>query len=304
MFIKFTRNKSSFLNFRQSNHNHKNIDKFKEKIIVLGDIGYFNNTLRQIVNICKLNFTNNDKMILLGDNFYPDGVNDINDNLWYSYNDIFKNIPKNLIYSILGNHDYHQNPLCQLNNNYWSTPSPYYKLNFNNNTDLFFIDTVQLYPGHCYISKNIIENVHNKPISQLINKQIEWLDNELSKSNNKNKIVFGHYPIISNGAYKDEMRPLYKLLYPIFKKHNVKAYVSGHDHNIQYLKRKDDNYILNQFIIGSTAENRINRNMFFCLVDMYNDKDNFFLQIGQDNKSNYIFNFINKNNTIKYSYTI
>ena len=100
------------------------------------------------------------------------------------------------------------------------------------------------------------------------------------------------------------MKPLYKLLYPIFKKHNVKAYVSGHDHNIQYIKRKDDNYILNQFIIGSTAENRTNEEMLFCLFDMYNDKDNFLLEIGQDNKNNYIFNFINKNNTIKYSYTI
>ena len=304
MFKNFSRNKSSFLNFRQSNHKHRESIKFKKKLIILGDIGYFNNTLRQLVNICSIKLTNSDKIILLGDNFYPDGVSSLYDRLWYSYNQIFKNIPKNLVYSILGNHDYHQNPLCQLNNNYWSTPSSYYKLSFNNYTDLFFIDTVQLYPGHCYISKNIIENVHKKPIYQLINEQIQWLDNELSKSNNKNKIVFGHYPIISNGAYKDQMKPLYKLLYPIFKKHNVKAYVSGHDHNIQYIKRKDNNYILNQFIIGSTAENRTNEEMLFCLFDMYNDKDNFLLEIGQDNKNNYIFNFINKNNTIKYSYTI
>ena len=58
----------------------------------------------------------------------------------------------------------------------------------------------------------------------------------------KNKIVFGHYPIISNGAYNNHMKPLHKLLYPIFKKHNVRAYVSGHDHNIQYMKKEDNGY--------------------------------------------------------------
>ena len=307
MFKKF-KNKPSFLNFRQSNkNNQKNIDSnkliFNEQLIVLGDIGYFNNTLRQIVNIGKSTIKNNDKIILLGDNFYPDGVSSINDKLWNDYKNIFNDISKNKIHAVLGNHDYHQNPLCQINNNYWDTPNSYYKLKFNNNTDLFFIDTVQLYPGHCYINKNIIENAHNKPVSQLINKQLEWLNNELSKSNNRNKIVFGHYPIISNGAYKDQMQPLYKLLYPIFKKHNIKAYISGHDHNIQYIKRVDEGYIFNQFIIGSSAENRENSNRLFCFIDMYNDNDNFLLQIGQLNNK-YIFNFINKNNTIKYSYTI
>ena len=241
-------------------------------------------------------------MILLGDNFYPNGVTSINDKLWSNYKKVFNDISKNRIHAVLGNHDYHQNPLCQVNNNYWNTPNFYYKLRFNNNTDLFFIDTVQLYPGHCFISKNMIEKIHNKPVKILINEQLQWLDYELSISN-KNKIVFGHYPIISNGAYHNHMKPLYKLLYPIFKKHNVKAYVSGHDHNIQYMKRQDNDYTFNQFIIGSSAENRINTSRLFCFIDMYNDKDNFLLQIGQRNNK-YIFNFINKNNDIEYSYSI
>lgn len=303
--IKIFKNKPSFLAFRQSSKKTQNSNQhnFNEQLIVLGDIGEYNNTLKQIVNIGKSKFKNNDKMILLGDNFYPDGVHSINDKLWNDYKIIFNDISKNKIHAILGNHDYHQNPICQVNNNYWNTPNFYYKLKFNNNTDLFFIDTVQLYPGHCFISKNMIEKIHNKPIDILINKQLQWLDNELSKSKDKNKIVFGHYPIISNGAYNNHMKPLHKLLYPIFKKYNVKAYVSGHDHNIQYMKRVDNDYTFNQFIIGSSAENRENPKRSFCFIDMYNDNDNFLLQIGQQNNK-YIFNFINKNNTIKYSYSI
>ena len=164
--FKIFKKKSSFLDFRQSNKKTQNSNQhnFNEQLIVLGDIGEYNNTLKQIVNISKSILKNNDKIILLGDNFYPDGVNSINDKLWNDYKIIFNDISKNKIHAVLGNHDYHQNPLCQVNNNYWNTPHFYYKLSLNNNTDLFFIDTVQLYPGHCFISKNMIENVHNKPI--------------------------------------------------------------------------------------------------------------------------------------------
>ena len=82
----------------------------------------------------------------------------------------------------------------------------------------FFIDTVQLFPEHCAISKNMIENVHKNDIHHLINNQILWLDKlKLSKSNKVNKIVFGHYPIITNGYYKNHMKPLYNMLFPILK---------------------------------------------------------------------------------------
>ena len=42
----------------------------------------------------------NDKIVLLGDNFYYYGVDNLNDPLWYKYYDIFKGIPKKNVYSI------------------------------------------------------------------------------------------------------------------------------------------------------------------------------------------------------------
>ena len=97
--IKIFKNKPSFLAFRQSNKKtqNSNKDNFNEQLFVLGDIGEYNNTLKQIVNIGKSKFKNNDKMILLGDNFYPDGVNSINDKLWNDYKIIFNDISKNKI---------------------------------------------------------------------------------------------------------------------------------------------------------------------------------------------------------------
>jgi len=281
----------------------KHIASKNEKIIILGDIGHFNKILHTILDLCRSKLNKNDKIILLGDNFYPNGVTGIDDKLWNDFQFLFKNIDKRQIYSVLGNHDYHLNPNCQIKNNYWNTPDYYYKLNFNEHTDLFFIDTVQLFPEHCAISKNMIENVHKNDIHNLINNQILWLDNELSKSNKVNKIVFGHYPIITNGYYKNHMKPLYNMLFPIFKKHNVKAYISGHEHNIQYIKKKENGYVLNQFIIGSSSENRNNEYKHYSFFNMYNNKDNFFLELTYYNETLF-FDFINIKNKTVYSYTI
>ena len=273
-----------------------------DNLFVLGDIGMYNNNLIKIVNIINQRINKQNKIILLGDNFYPNGVDNIYDKSWIYFRNVFNNIPRENIYSIVGNHDYHKNPKAQINNNYWSTPNLYYKLNFKN-IDLFFLDTVQLFPGHCGIHTNLIENVNQENIDTLIFKQLKWLQDELEKSNNRKKIVFGHYPIISNGAYSNEMTNLYNLLFPIFKKYNVLAYISGHEHNIQYIQRRIDNYTFNQFIVGSSSENRLNEYKKFCFYDMFNNKDNFFIQIS-DNNSNIIVDFINKNNKTMYTYKI
>lgn len=296
--------KETLLSQRQNSKTCYNSD-YKgnsDKLFILGDIGMYNNNLAKIVSIINQKINKQDKIILLGDNFYPNGVDNIYDKSWMYFKSMFKNIPKSNIYTIVGNHDYHKNPKSQVDNNYWNTPNFYYKLNFNKNIDLFFLDTVQLFPEHCGIHKKIIENIHHENTDTLIYKQLNWLQTELQKSNNKKKIVFGHYPIISNGAYSNEMSNLYKLLFPIFKKYNVSAYISGHEHNIQYIKRKENNYTFNQFIIGCSSENRLNEYKKFCFYDMYDNKDNFLLQITDDN--NTILNFINKNNKTMYTYKI
>ena len=274
------------------------------KLFILGDIGFLNTILKNSLNIVKSRMNFNDKVVLLGDNFYFYGVDSLNDNLWNKYNDIFKEIPKDNVYSILGNHDYHKNASCQINNIYWNNPNYYYKLELNKDIDLYFLNTVSLYPNHALITNEIIERNHNNRIINIINEQLSWFKYELKKDKNKRKIVFGHYPILTNGFYYDMMKPLYNLLYPIFKKYKVDAYISGHEHNIQYINYTKNNYRLNQFICGSSSDKRIDEYCYNYHTDMYNNNDNFIMELSIIYNNKVLIKFIDSNNEIKYSYII
>ena len=274
--------------------------KFLKTLFILGDIGFYNTNLHNVVNSIQKVITNDDIIVILGDNFYPSGVTDINDNQWNNYNYIFNNIT-NPIYSILGNHDYLLNPLSQCNTTNWNMPNWYYKKEYEN-IELYFLDTVQ-FDTHNGLSTQKIESVHNSNIEYLIENQLSWLESELSKNMNKSKIVFGHYPIITNGIYIYESNKVYNYLIDIFKKYNVKSYISGHEHNIQYIKKNIDNYIFNQIIIGSSSENRSDKKECLILNDnMLDNSDNFYGKIIFNNDTT--IHFLNKNNELKYVYDL
>tara|TARA_B100000886_G_scaffold23096_2_gene14619 strand:- start:6243 stop:7160 length:918 start_codon:yes stop_codon:yes gene_type:complete len=298
-------------------------------LFILGDIGFLNRNLLNTVNHIGSQMTMNDKIVIMGDNFYPIGVKNINDNQWDNYDSIFKNINKNNIYSILGNHDYLQNPASQINNNKWIMDDFYYKKEFDN-IDLYFLDTSQ-FNIHTWVPKDKTEKVHNLKIEQLIKNQIDWLDREMSKNREKKKLVFGHYPIVTNGVYKYSVKDMEKYFYDIFKKHNVNVYISGHEHNIQYLRRLfntnknqfnilekifnfskfqlyknnsiENKYdILHQIIVGSSSEFRKEEN-YLNNYDMFDDNDIFYGKIVV--MSNYlILQYFNIHNQLKYEYRI
>lgn len=277
------------------------------KLFIFGDIGSYGKELYTLVNITKNRSCEQHKVIILGDNFYPLGVLNIEDQQWKRYQIFFNDFDKNHIHSILGNHDYMKNPLCQIQNNYWNVPDLFYKINLTDEVDLYFLDTVQLYPGHCGITRELLENIHKKKINELIHNQINWFIRELEKDKNKRKIVFGHYPLISNGAYSYMMNPIANILLPIFKKYNVDAYIAGHEHNVQYLTRNYNNYIFRQFINGSSSQIRthefINKEEFYKNKDMYDNANNYMIELIVDKKLIKI-NYVSKDNEIKYSYNI
>jgi hypothetical protein len=62
--------------------------------------------------------------------------------------------------------------------------------------------------------------------------QLEWLDRELAASKAKWNIVYGHHNIYSAGVYKIN-RVMATDVAPILKKHKVRLWVNGHDHNYQ-----------------------------------------------------------------------
>lgn len=269
-----------------------------KKLFLLGDIGLFNMSLNKIVDLIKNNIQYNDAIAILGDNFYPSGISSSCDVKINEFNNIFNEINKP-IYSILGNHDYIENPLAQVNNTNWIMPSTYYKKEYDN-IDLFFLNTV-IFNTHNGLEKEKIENVHNDTIPNLINQQLNWLENEL-KISNKKKIVFGHYPMITNGFYKYKKdTEIFEYLIDIFKKYNILAYISGHEHNIQHIRRIYNNYVFNQIIIGSSAENRHWEKNQSDSLDMYDNKNNFYGVLNIDNST---IEYINKENEIIYNFDL
>ena len=267
-------------------------------IFLLGDIGFLNLNLRTSVNLIRNQIDQNDIVTILGDNFYPSGVSGLDDPLWNNYNDIFKEI-KNPVYSILGNHDYQQNPTAQVFSENWEMGGYYFKKEFDN-IDLYFLDTNQF--NLEWAPEEILKKVHNLDSETLIKNQLNWLETEFNKDKSKNKLVFGHYPIITNGRYFDKMQKLYDDLIEIFKKYNVKTYISGHEHNVQYLNRKIDNLDFSQIIIGSSSESRYDAENCYE-KDMLDNRGNFFGKlILFDNKMK--IQYIDKNNKIRHEYDI
>ena len=235
-------------------------------IYLLGDIGQYNQELKKLVKKMKKNLKPKDTIILLGDNFYPMGVTSVTDTKWKHYKQMFNF--DNKVYSILGNHDYQLNPKAQIDFKYknYQMKNWFYKKKIEN-IDFFFIDTTSLItlgyapPSHWgHVTEKLIEEIHNKPFEEIRNEQLDWLKKNL-KNSKLPKIVLGHYPIITYGSHYGECDELYKLLFPIFKKYNVLAYFSGHDHNIQHNIIKKNRYVLHNIIGGSSSKlNNINNN--------------------------------------------
>jgi len=228
--------------------------------LVVGDIGIYNTDFYRLISNQKND--SNKFLIVLGDNFYPHGIDKETFVQWNNVkkmNDIL-NIP---IYPILGNHDYHLDPIEQVKfNKYnWNMPHYYYYKEYPKfNLGLWYIDTQILTLSGPELNKDFIENKVGKLVHT---EHIQWLDETLNKSRMKIKIVNGHYPMFSNGNYRENVE-LIKILYPLFKKYNVKIYFSGHDHTFQHLTRTYLNHNIHQIIIGCSSEVRnhnIKRNL-------------------------------------------
>lgn len=277
-----------------------------QSIYILGDIGYFGLPLIKLIDNFRLDVSLNDnRVILLGDNFYPEGIKVKDDKQWRDYEIAFRDIPYKRVNAVMGNHDYMGDPNIQLKTKYFENNEFYYKRSFLN-FDLFFLDTVPLYKGHCYINDKMITDIHGTSSSVLKNRQLEWLKDELEKTEKlgRRKIVLGHYPVLSNGFYHNDLKPMYKSLMPIFEKYHVDAYISGHEHNIQYINRKiSESYTFHQFIMGSSSENRQDEFSNIFHNDFYDNQEQYFLQL-YEKEGKLIFNFKNRYNVVKHLFIV
>ena len=207
-------------------------------------------------------------ILSLGDNFYNYGVESIHDPLWTTYSSYYPPLP---FYAILGNHDYLGNSLAQIQYSKthatWIMPHRYYDRMYSD-VHLIALDTFELAPNES-LQNSICMGMNPTTFRDKINvlkkdPQIKWLEHVLSVSTSRWKIVFGHYPVFSNGPHGDTPE-LIELLIPLFKKYKVHLYLAGHDHTLCHREQDGVHYVVSG--TGARVSNVTRREEFTQLKD-------------------------------------
>lgn len=215
-------------------------------IIIVGDWGrdsapYQRDVARQMDSVAgKMDCAG---VISVGDNFYEDGVQSVDDVKWRtSFEDIYcgPNLKSLPWFVALGNHDYGGVPQAQVDytqhSDRWYMPARYFKIGSSQlgvpDTDLFVIDTNALIAENFEGNGRMAVNLRSQDASA----QLAWLERELASSSVRHKLVAGHHPIFSGGSLHGDTPDLIRTLLPMFKQHGVSAYLAGHDHDLQHIK--------------------------------------------------------------------
>jgi tartrate-resistant acid phosphatase type 5 len=85
----------------------------------------------------------------------------------------------------------------------------------------------------------IAENV----ASQDVPAQLRWLDEQLAASTAPWKLVVGHHTLHSGGSAHGDTPEVVQLIEPLLQKHHVQAYINGHDHDLQHIRRGGVDYV-------------------------------------------------------------
>jgi hypothetical protein len=212
------------------------------RFIALGDAGEANTGQKQVAAamVKKCAESGCDFAILLGDNFYDDGVQSVDDPQWQTkFEDIYKDldIP---FYAVLGNHDYGgdgagyevKNADVQVAyakiSTKWKMPSKHYHFTAGD-AEFFALDT-------------------NEQMYMAAGDQKKTMAGWISQSMATWKIALGHHPILSNGPHGNAGTYEGIPFVPIVSGGGVKdfmddvicgkvdLYLCGHDHSRQFLK--------------------------------------------------------------------
>ena len=272
--------------------------------LVIGDWGLGNARQREVAaQMAKVAQQVDAKFVITtGDNFYPSGVTSEQDTLWKTvfeevYDSRSLQVPW---YPVLGNHDYGTNPDAQVKytdvSDRWEMPSRYYSKVFSLPKDttekimFLFIDTAPLIPRN--YGKNL--SVDGSDTTA----QLKWIKKSLASvpPGVKWTFVVGHHPVYTAGERSGSSETEYtrSVLLPLFSRYKVDAYLSGHEHNLQILRRGG----LNQFISGGGSDTRL-INPF---ARRYFAKSAFGFMLFSVRKDKTIVQIINRKGRVLYRY--
>ena len=178
-------------------------------------------------------------IISTGDNFYENGIASVDDPQWTnSFENVYSgaNLQRDW-FVILGNHDYKGNPQAEIDyskkSRRWNMPARYYskteKINDSVSILFVFIDT------NPFIAKYQKKKESYADLGmQDTTKQLKWLDELLSTSKAKWKIVIGHHPVYSTGSEHGNTEEMLAVIKPRLEKYKVDMYLAGHEHDLQH----------------------------------------------------------------------
>jgi acid phosphatase len=219
----------------------------------------------------------------LGDNFYEDGVTNVDDPQWKTkLEDMYDTNRLNMpFYAVLGNHDWHKGlPDVEIDYTHahpesrWKMEAHYYSRKFwgdwpSTNThpllELFAIDTEAWSPEVPYVKSYTNKN--------LAAEQFAWLESGLTNSTAIWKIVVAHHPIYTNGkhAHDKQLVELRKILGPLFERCRVDAFLAGHDHDLERIELPGNTTL---FLISGAGGN-LRKKGFDDYKSFYADKAGF-----------------------------
>lgn len=189
-------------------------------------------------------------VIAAGDNFYPAGVASVSDPHWkQSFEDVYTDAAlQTPWHPALGNHDYRGVPDAQVeytrHSRRWRMPGRYYRLSGAAlgapQLDIFVIDTSPLVDD-ANLGERVQQLCRGHWWEEDAHPQIGWFRTALARSRAPWKIVIGHHPIYS-GAHGDSPLLIARVA-PLLEAFGVQAYINGHDHDLQHIRRGTVDYI-------------------------------------------------------------
>ena len=174
-------------------------------------------------------------IVTTGDNFYPNGVTSPDDVRFNtSWRDVYTgSAVKNLTwYLSLGNHDYgyvggsrdrHQVAYSRTREPRWWLPELYYT--FTKKTEQFQVDFFVLH------SNSLQMKTSNYSF------QVKWLEEKLSLSSARWKIVIAHHPPYTSGGHGPGTAVMRQHVVPLLETYKADVMFLGHDHNLQHIRK-------------------------------------------------------------------
>ncbi|MGS4346708.1 metallophosphoesterase [Myroides odoratus] len=233
--------------------------------VVLGDFGrvgdYYQKEVAQALGNAMV-VLDGEFVVSVGDNFYPNGVASTRDYHWMSSFEQVYTSPSLYAdwYVALGNHDYLGNVQAQIDysqiSRRWNMPDRYYSKTFtlDNGKQLLLV----VMDTNPFIERYHKSDKYSDLKEQDTAKQLQWLEETLGNAGPEVqwKVVVGHHPMYSGGKRNKnkDTQGFEQQFADFFDRHQVDAYICGHEHDLQIIKPK--NRYTTQFLSGAASEVR------------------------------------------------